>query len=224
MKKNRTIFSSIIASLICFTLLISCNNEIETEQHETGNLELDKFFKSNTYTEFSNNFNADISNFQFNKMETTTFDAKGLNIFTMPIVKNGIKIGQIAICSKNKGTTFKVLYEDWSQFDLSTGGDIKIFTSNKVFIANWKAIKLGNNFSMKISETGFRAAVRVKSNNTETTGETYAECVTRVYKTAKDACDASPTCKMACDAADLLGGQCTISMMAAAAAACAIYG
>jgi len=48
--------------------------------------------------------------------------------------------------------------------------------------------------------------------------ESVAECTARVYKAAKDACDADDVCKTACD----IIPTCVPSMVAAAAIACAI--
>jgi len=48
--------------------------------------------------------------------------------------------------------------------------------------------------------------------------ESIAQCTARVYKTAKDACDADSVCKTACD----LIPSCIPSMATAAAGACVI--
>ncbi|WP_316838292.1 hypothetical protein [Pedobacter nutrimenti] len=48
--------------------------------------------------------------------------------------------------------------------------------------------------------------------------ESLVACTARVYKTAKDACDADSICKTACD----ILPTCVPTMVAAAAAACAL--
>ena len=57
------------------------------------------------------------------------------------------------------------------------------------------------------------------SRSSRPVGEGWWACTTRVYRTAKQACNGDSQCDFLCDLVDLAGG-CTISMAAAAAIAC----
>lgn len=114
---------------------------------------------------------------------------------------------QIWVYRKSDGK-FTAFYEDLTSYDTITGGTSTVWSSGKEEIMEIE-------FTPKTSAMGYRIR-NVISRPSIGGGETYLECVARVYKTAKEACENDSFCDLLCD----FTPSCHASMLAAAAVTC----
>lgn len=200
-------------------VFVACDNEnYDYVDKNVQNQELNKFFYSNEYQDFTEAFGINERDFRLEEVVIDHYKNREVTSFCIPISKKGKEIGQILIFSKNDGAIYKVLYEDRTNFTAKDGGSIKIKTAKNQYIASFSCAKIDSNrISMKITDVAPIKAVKTRTEF-PTPEDGWWTCTTECYKVAKDACGSSAQCDFLCDIANLAGG-CVITM----SAACAIY-
>lgn len=217
MKKIILLVISLI-SLLGITF-VACNNDNDDYVDENvTNQELNKFFYSTEYKDFSSSFGVSVKDFKLEEIVTDHYKNKKITTFCIPINKKGKEIGQILVFSKNNGGVYKVLYEDRTNFTTSNGGKIKITTAKNKYIASIDCTKIDSKrMSMRIGDVASTITIktRVEMPSPE---DGWWTCTTECYKVAKESCGSEAQCNFLCDLIDLTGG-CTVTI----SAACAIY-
>lgn len=217
----KKILSLVIMSfmLIAGITIVGCNSD----NNDYGNQnveesELNGFFSSREYENFSNTFEVNNKNFEYGRMVVNYYKKKNVKTFCIPINKDGNEVGQVLILSKNNGSIYKVLYEDRRDFTSKDGGVIKITTSTNKYIASINCKKIDSHkMIMRIADVSSTKAIKTRVEM-PSPDEGWWDCTTGCYKVAKEACGTDAECDFICDLADLANG-CTITV----AAACAIY-
>lgn len=202
-------------------IVVSCNSDENYYDNKvvTEDEELNGFFNSVEYKDFSNTFKVNIENFDMDKKSVKCYANKNVKTYFIPIKKGGREIGQILIVSKNNGRVYKVLYENRNEFDTENGGTIEITTSTNDYIASVVCKKIGNQkIAMKIVDVNTINTFKVKTRAEGSSSESWLECTSNCYKMAMDACGTDSQCDFLCDLANVAAG-CTLSV----AAACAIH-
>lgn len=205
---------------------VSCSNsDLLMEEYHSQDVELNNFFESSEYENLQENL-SHITGYLAIEQSTMEIYPKQLKIYTIPVIKNGCLKGKLQVFSKNNGTVYRTLYEDWDNFSEERGGNVKIYSSDNNYIATFNYQKISKNkYSARIIDivtdnnnlTPKRVVTRSEfPTNPGDMG--WTDCVSDCYKYAKDACGGDSQCNLLCDLADLAGG-CTITV----AAACAIY-
>jgi hypothetical protein len=192
-----------LISILCFTAFItSCTKEATTFEQPTQSLMQD----------FKANFN--VGNLQNESWVKTigTVEAKDAtiselllddgrvaNYITLPIKNNESIVGIAYVAKLNN--TFKSFVLDGSRFK-NGKGEVSYYESNSGLMLK-ESLE-----NYKIKSTHMNNSLQTRS------------CWTQRYATAKSACENNPDCRAMCDFADIFGGQCTGSMMAAAILSC----
>jgi hypothetical protein len=223
--KKINIYLPIISALfiVCTLLFVACekNDDESLPTQNSGNVEFDKFFSSESYKEFSSNFDFDYSNFQTKEMVIQEVKEKEIKIFYLPIVKNSKLMGRIMVISQNNGQLFRALYENWEKLDNTVGGYVNISTTKNQFIASLKYTPTASNkFLIKISKVAITSQnTRLKAKAVEFNREDpWWKCTTECYAYLKSVCSNDSQCDFLCDLVNLYTG-CFLSL----SAGCAIY-
>ncbi|MDM1036341.1 hypothetical protein HXZ91_18015 [Myroides odoratimimus] len=152
-----------------------------------------------------------------------------MDIMLIPVNKGNVHIAYLWVYNdkiKNKITT---LYESLA-FNDSILISASLYSESKSFIMDIEFEKEKNGLRYTIVDekesriTSYKPESRLKNDKiieridrkTYATKESYAGCVTRVYQTAKKACESDATCDTLCD----FIASCHASMLAAAAYTC----
>lgn len=210
-----------------FGVLISCAKDQRPETNEDKKQELVRVNKSELETgrliKMSNNMNSKVRNFIDKRIQdvqrnlgiddngvvslsnvssqctqAASLSANNSNFYEIIAVKSGD--------GKTKGflwnfygTTFRSFYQELKHDDQGKVNNFILWSEdNKAFFTTDN-----EKYMTSLSADG-------------ETGETYVQCVARVFKAAQDACSADPTCNLACS----LIPTCEPCMAAAAAAVC----
>lgn len=152
---------------------------------------------------------------------TDTFAMKDVVAYEVPFVENGKATVLMTVFVKHGGAVVHSLFAD--QRDVTTsGGEVIITDEHGDFISQLSLssdTKEHGKMNVRISRV--KEDPKVHINNARLRRETYTHCVSRVYSTAKRACENSNRCRMLCDFSDAFGrGSCTGSMMLAAGVSC----
>ncbi len=226
----KKVFLSILFATLTLSgvvLFYSCQKDKELTSMiiNTDYEEFNSFFNSESYASFSEKFKVNSENFDLNNLSQVQFQEQNVNLYQTLIYKKEKVIGRIAVFSKNKGQTFRVLFEDWSSFDEKCGGEITLYTSKKHFVASFLCEKVdseSNLFSVHLNKVVDNSIPRLKSTTVEfpSDDDPWWECLTQCYKVANDACSGDAECDFLCE---LIGLGTNISCFIAISTACAIY-
>lgn len=215
-------------SCLCFIVLfMSCVQDVGYEVVETNFEEFDAFFSSDAYASFSKSFNVDIENFDVENILPVKYPEQNVNLYQTLIVKNSETLGRLVIFSKNVGEEYRVLFEDWSQFDEECGGIISLCTANKQFIADFSCVKVdqeSNLFNVSFNSVATIPEFnRLKSTTVEMPDReslSWWECTTQCYQMAHDACSGDAECDFLCE---LIGLGTNVTCFVTISAACGIW-
>lgn len=204
---KKIIFYSLI---LCVLSFFSCNGDenVTVEPEYSG---IDSVLDSSSLVKLKNMFNIDESMLNVGSMKEITEEI--VTIKTIPVVRNQIEIGYVHCLFQNENFSH-FFFEDISELRKEKEGTTCLYLECELLVKfDFVKDSADNLDSYKISYVENNYSIGLRS-------ESYGGCVSRVYKTAKDACDGNAKCKVMCDAADIFGGQCTASMIMAAAIVC----
>lgn len=222
MKKITFLFSFIALTIVGLGIYSCQKGEESSNNLQSIDAELNLFLSSKEFYELKKNFNIQSNYLNFERTKKDTYSEQKVNVFYIPVQKNGNLLGKLAVFSKNNGEKYKTLYEDFSKFT-EIGGTTTIYTSKKQFVADFNIDKIDNKFQASInrvnnSSTFLKMSAMYANSEFPTSDDGWWNCTTRCYKIVKDACDEDPECKFECDLLGL-GSYCTLSI----ASACAIH-
>ena len=144
-----------------------------------------------------------------------TYVKGDVSVYVFPVELEGNFVGKLYVSSY--GDQYATLYEDWSNVHLNFGTSfVPVTTGDGQYVATLAVEK-----RYGLIYTTVEMVAQVEHMNAP--GETWWECVTRVYDEAKKACGNDNSCQFLCDMLNIVG-ECTLTVAAAAALACAIYG
>lgn len=208
----------IIVPLLVFSLFFyySCNNDNEVIADD--NLNKETFLTEGDLKTLKDNYNVSSSMLYLN--DASDFFDLNVYVQSIPVKKGGEIYGRV-YCIVKGDKYGGYFYEDLSELvGNNKTGNTYIYSPSELIVKNkFEKDPAGNLVLFKIESVTDLSQRRLKSTPNY---ETYAECVTYKFSTAKRACDGDNTCKTMCAAADLFFGSCTGSMLAASAASCAI--
>lgn len=205
----------------CFVLLLlialySCSNDQFIEEPKPENKQILKEILADSDLNILKNTYG-ISESMLNTEHMFDISNEYLTIKVVSIEKNSRKSGNL-FCYIQNGKPCGFIYEDLSEILESdkNSGNTYLYNSSGLFVSFNFEKSTDNLKSGKIDITKYK--ISYIADNKLKAG--FLDCTAQVYKRAKDACDSDSRCKLMCDAADLFGGQCTGSMLIAAAATC----
>ena len=219
------LFTIIVLLGVIFFYACERNDALKSTSVNTDYEEFDDFFYSKAFDSFSEKFKVSAKNFDFNDLTQIQFQEQNVNLYQTLIYKKSKIIGRIAVFSKNNGQRFRVLFEDWSNFNENYGGKITLYTSKKHFVASFMCEKVDsepNLFSVHLNNVVDNSLPRLKRATIEFPGDDdpWWNCLTRCYKIAHDACSQDAECDFLCE---LIGIGTNISCFITISTACAIY-
>lgn len=200
---------------VLFCSFISCN-ESDTNLQEESEIEdsqLSNYLNSDYFKSFMENYDLSLNNVLIKEYEKGVIEKKGVNYYTIPVFKNGNMYNKLIVCINKKGDC-RALFEDWSK-DETDNWKINVSTTKGEYIATLQT-KLNeyNKLSTYIVDVA-EVDTQILSR-----GESWWQCTSRVYSTAKRACGDDDKCNFACDILDLVWSSCTVSIAVAAAVVC----
>lgn len=213
--------------LVTSTLfVVSCSDsDLIMDEYHSQDAELNNFFASSEYDKLKENL-SHITRCLAVEQSTMENYPKQLKIYTIPVVENGHLKGKLHVFSKNEGTVYRTIYEDWNDFSEEKGGDVKMYSSNNNYIATFNYQRTSvNKYSVRITDV-VEVNEKIITKRVATRSEfptnpddmNWIDCVADCYSYTKDACANESQCNLLCDLVDLVSG-CTVSV----AAACGIY-
>ena len=211
---------AICAVLALGNVIMACSSDsdiISEEKLSDGLKDLEGYFATDDYVAFLTYNNFTDQNLAKRNVTKESFSEKGLDIYTIPVEKEELIVGKLYVFAyRNK---YKTIYEDWSNAtEQVKSGTVKVSTGDGKFIASLKIERKEGKLLSQIDEVA-------EIETTRANGESWWGCTKRVYSMAKKACGSDSSCDLLCDLVNVAAGnQCTVSVAAAAAIACAIYG
>lgn len=201
--------------------LFSCNYEKE-DFTTTGDAQLDGFFRSSAYDEFSKSYQLKLANFQVNNAQIIAVNPeKNVTTYSIPITKKHRIVGHLIVFSKQKGLKYQTIYENIENFDPQIGGQINI-EINRKFVARYEGVpSKGTLISVKLVEVADVSSfftTKVPLPEWPSGNEGWWECTTMCYAYAKAACGSDAACDLLLDLVNLSGAG-TISI----SVACGFY-
>jgi hypothetical protein len=201
----------------------SCSSEDDVYLEENKGKVPDallNYFNSEDYSILSKSFNINVTNIDFNNLVIENFDDVDVEAYYLPVKKGQHIVGRLCIVSKAEGEIYKSLYEDRSELQKTDEGKIAIYTSQGLFVADFKYKKESNGlYLLRLNDVGNRIP-RLKSGaEWPNPSDGWWTCTTNCYAYAKEVCGDNAQCDFLCDIANILG-HCTISMAVACAAYC----
>lgn len=216
MKKALFIITPLLLVFSSF-FYYSCKND--NEDIADGNLTKETFLTEEDLKTLKDNYNISSSMLDF-KAVNNFFDLN-VQVQSVPVKKGGKIYGQVyCIVKDNKYAGY--IYEDLSELvENNKIGNTYLYSPTELIVKNkFEKDSAGDLVLYKIESVADFSQRKLKAGGPNY--ETYAQCVSYKYSTAKRACDADNTCMTMCAAADLFKGACSGAMLAAAAASCGI--
>ena len=212
MKKN--LFFTISLALVLCGSLWSCANDdsIETAA-ESDTAKLQVFLNSKYGVATLESHGLSINNLDMDNVKIEMFESKGVTSFSVPTVEHGIITGRLNAFIVPGNDPYRAIVEKWNKSN-DSDYSVKVSTGKGAYLATVEISGLGH---QNIIDVASDKDPKSRSNQIEEEG--WWDCTTRVYATAKKACNGSSECDFLCDIADLAGG-CTLSIAAAAAIVC----
>ncbi len=164
--------------------------------------QVDEFFKTESYSKISKQFNISKQNFDLKNIEIFKITDKS-NMIRIK-VQNENRVDFITLMPNNT----VVLYEK-TLLNEEGNGVIQQFDENGILIANFDVRKQLETFTVKLTYV----------NNTNAF-DSQVECINKTYDVIKSTCDKDATCTMSCNIAP----NCAVVMYGVAVAHCAATG
>lgn len=221
MKKLFSYFGvTLFVALLLGSAVVACSNDSDIISEQTTKKELKNlqgYFETSNYTAFLKQNDLSDDNLKLDNIAVESFNEKGADVYIIPVEKNNKLIGKLHVITYRE--SYKTIYEDWSDAtEEKYFGTVKVSTGEGEHIATLNVMRKDGKLISKIEDVA-------EPETTRADGESWWGCTTRVYSEAKKACGSSNSCEFLCDIADVASnGNCTISIAAAAAIACVIYG
>jgi len=199
---------------VFFTTLFGCSKN-ESNLDEKSTFE-QSYLSSKSFSKVKETYDLSISNLKFDKSFSVP-SGKDVDILIIPVFKGNVHSAYLWVYKKENGIT--TLYESLT-FDNSILSYASLYSESKLFIMDieFKKEKAGLRYTIVDGADNRSIAKKAASSKIAKTPpeEGYTDCVTRVYQTAKKACESDPTCDTLCDVTP----GCHTSMLAAAAYTC----
>lgn len=218
--KKRLLFVLSLALVLCGSLW-SCSDDgpaMPTDGSKTSLL--NEFLNSEYGIATLENHGLTIANLDLKNSTSDFFKSKGATAFAIPIIENGRITGKLNAFIVSGDDSYRAIVEKWEN-PSDKEYSVTITTGYGMYLATVGIVHDGKRKTQKIMDIASYndAEKNPKSRSSNLAEEGWWACTTRVYKTAKQACNGDSQCDFLCDLVDLAGG-CTISMAAAAAIAC----
>lgn len=208
-----------VASLMSASIIDNFNSNNTTmsksltiiKGQENENIEVLLFKQSAQYSTLKKTFNLKDEDFNFAMTKENNISENVIS-YMIPININGRK--DIVSFTKLPNNNFVIIYNKINMNKKGTAGYSEFYDELKNFYLDYKVEKVEKGFEMTLNDV-------LTSRRLGISNPSLTSCIATTYKKMKDACDSSARCKLLCDATDLAGGQCTISMIASATYICA---
>lgn len=176
------------------------------------------YLSSKSFSKIKASFEISDSDVKFDKSFNITSGSKDVDILIIPIYRGNVHEAYLWVYNNKKENRITTLYESLT-YENSILSSASLYSESKLFIMDIDFEKEKTGLRYKIADDLDKRVVSkklAKNPPVDTEEETYVDCVTRVYQTAKQACEADPTCDTLCD----FTPGCHASMLAAAAYTC----
>lgn len=206
-----------------FTTLFGCSKDNSmVEQSLPWSME-QSYLSSKSFSKIKASFEISDSDVKFDKSFNITSGSKDVDILIIPIYRGNVHEAYLWVYNNKKENRITTLYESLT-YENSILSSASLYSESKLFIMDIDFEKEKTGLRYKIADDLDKRVVSKKLASkklaetppVDTEEETYVDCVTRVYQTAKQACEADPTCDTLCD----FTPGCHTSMLAAAAYTC----
>lgn len=201
--------------LALLMIFIGCSKKEPNYEEVASDL---SYLNSVSFKKIKTTFSIESSDLDFDKAFAVPSGVNEMKIKIIPVYTNGAHSAYLWMYYNTISNTYTTLYESLT-FENSSLKSASLFSETNFFIVDLEFQKLeggmryviGNSLSSKspISLKGRAASM-------QSGGESYVDCVTRVYQTAKAACESDPVCDTLCD----FTPGCHTNMLAAAAVVC----
>lgn len=221
MKKLFSYFGvTLFVALLLGSAVVACSNDSDIISEQTTKKELKNlqgYFETSNYTAFLKQNDLSDDNLKLDNIAVESFNEKGADVYIIPVEKNNKLIGKLHVITYRE--TYKTIYEDWSDAtEEKNNGTVKVSTGEGEYIATLNVMRKDGKVISQIEDVA-------ELKTTRADGESWWGCTTRVYSEAKKACGSDSSCDFLCDLINVAAnGHCTVSVAAAAAISCAIYG
>lgn len=198
-----------------FTTLFGCskdNSMVEQSPMEQS------YLSSKSFSKIKASFEISDSDVKFDKSFNITSGSKDVDILIIPIYRGNVHEAYLWVYNNKKENRITTLYESLT-YENSILSSASLYSESKLFIMDIDFEKEKTGLRYKIADDLDKRVVSkklAKNPPVDTEEETYVDCITRVYQTAKQACEADATCDTLCD----FTPGCHASMLAAAAYTC----
>ncbi|SDL58540.1 hypothetical protein [Chryseobacterium taihuense] len=180
---------------------LNTKDNLNTSKVLNKDSQVEDFFKSESFSKISKNFNVEKENFDLKNVEIIKADDSS-NLVRIQVI-NGLSVDYLMLLPDNTAIYEKTLLSDDGE------GNIEQYDENGVIIARFNVEKKDGKFNVTLSYVNSFAVFGGQ-----------AECVKKTYDYIKSTCDKNTTCSISCD----LSPQCAVIMYGVAIAHCAASG
>lgn len=218
--KRKLLFVLSPALVLCSSLW-SCSDDGPNTQMDSPQTSLiNEFLNSEYGIATLENHEITLSNLDLENSTIEFFKSKGVTALAIPIIENGQITGKLNAFIVPGDDSYRAIVEKWENSS-NQESSVTITTGYGMYLATVSIVHDGKRKTQEIIDIASynNDEEETSSRSSRPVGEGWWACTTRVYRTAKQACNGDSQCDFLCDLVDLAGG-CTISMAAAAAIAC----
>ena len=193
----------------------------------SDNAELSNYFKTSDFQLMVRSHGLDLGSIDLNRVSKQSYDDYYVDSYIIPVGDEDTPKGTMIVCADYKHSQYYAIYMDLSDVLTSNSSKACVSFSDGTELADYRVTHKGDNISFKLnkvySDKGTEVSCLTRMLPPPQGKESWSACVRRVFQTASESCAKDPRCHIMCVTTDLLTrGGCTGSMIAAAAAACAL--
>lgn len=209
--KTKFIFTFSLVLILCGALW-SCSDDAPIETSTKSNTASIQEFLNSEYGIITlKSHGLSIQNLDLGNAKCEVFDSKGVTSFSIPTIENGMVTGRLNAFIVPGNEPYRAIVEKWNMSNESDYS-VTVSTGKGAYLAT---VEIYENGKQKIMDI----ASDTHSRSNQLAEEGWWACTTRVYATAKQACNGDSQCDFLCDLVNITYG-CNISMAAAAAIVC----
>lgn len=218
--KKRLLFVLSLALVLCGSFWSCSADDPAMPMDGAKTSLLNEFLNSDYGIATLENHGLTITNLDLKNSTSDFFKSKVVTAFAIPIIENGRITGKLNAFIVPGDDSYRAIVEKWENLS-DKEYSVTITTGYGMYLATVGIVNDGKRRTQKIMDiASYNDAEEIlKSRSSKLAEESWWACTTRVYQTAKQACNGDSQCDFLCDLVDLAGG-CTISMAAAAAIVC----
>ena len=193
----------------------------------SDNAELSNYFKTSDFQLMVRSHGLDLGSINLNHVSKQSYDDYYVDSYIIPVGDEDTPKGTMVVCADYKHSQYYAIYMDLSDILISNSSKACVSFSDGTELADYRVTHKENNISFKLdkvySDKGTEVSCLTRMLPPPQGKESWSNCVRRVFQTASESCAKDPRCHIICATTDIIGGgNCTGSMIAAAAAACAL--